>query len=85
MRSPRLPSFNGRLRDECLNAHAFVSTAEAQNILDDRRLDYNHHQHRALQDRTPVEIGSPLVDSRGARESTERRKDRTEPRSQVVR
>ena len=29
-----IESFNGKLRDECLNSHVFVSIAEAQVILD---------------------------------------------------
>jgi putative transposase len=29
-----IESFNGRLRDECLNAHVFGSTIEAQRVLD---------------------------------------------------
>ena len=74
-----IESFNGRLRDECLNAHVFASTIEAQHVLEAWRLDYNHvRPHSSLGDRTPGELGSLLVDSRGARESTARRKDRTE-------
>ena len=37
-----IESFNGRLRDECLNSHVFASVAEAQAILDAWREDYNH-------------------------------------------
>ena len=71
--------FNGRLRDECLNAHIFTSTAEAQSVLDAWRHDYNHvRPHSALQDRTPVEWAHGGVDSRVPRESTATRKDRTE-------
>lgn len=29
-----IESFNGRLRDECLNAHVFASPVEAQRVLD---------------------------------------------------
>ena len=36
-----IESFNGRLRDECLNVHQFVALAEAQHILETWRLDYN--------------------------------------------
>src|SRR2546430_13021239 len=74
-----IESFNGRLRDECLNAHVFVSPVEAQCVLDAWRYDYNHvRPHSALQDRTPVEMGALWVDSRDARESTAARKDRIE-------
>jgi putative transposase len=74
-----IESFNGRLRDECLNAHVFDSPVEAQRVLDAWRHDYNHvRPHSALQDRTPVEMGTLWVDSREARESTAARKDRIE-------
>jgi putative transposase len=74
-----IESFNGRLRDECLNAHVFASTIEAQRVLDAWRHDYNHvRPHSALQDRTPAEMGTLWVDSRAARESTAGRKDRIE-------
>ena len=36
-----IESCNGRLRDECLNVHQFVTFAEAQHILETWRLDYN--------------------------------------------
>ncbi len=74
-----IESFNGRLRDECLNAHVFASTAEAQRVLDAWRHDYNHvRPHSSLQDRTPAAVGALWVDSRVPRESTAARKDRTE-------
>jgi Integrase core domain len=67
------------LRDECLNAHVFNSTIEAQRVLDAWRHDYNHvRPNSALQDRTPGAVGALWVDSRDARESTAARKDRTE-------
>ncbi|CAH1651156.1 hypothetical protein CHELA1G11_10313 [Hyphomicrobiales bacterium] len=34
-------SFNGRLRDECLDEHAFSSLAEARRIIEAWRIDYN--------------------------------------------
>jgi putative transposase len=74
-----IESFNGRLRDECLNVHVFVSTIEAQRVLDAWRADYNHvRPHSALQDRTPVEMGALWVDSREPRESTAMKEDRVE-------
>ena len=36
-----IESFNGRLRDECLNAHWFVSLREAQTVIETWRRDYN--------------------------------------------
>jgi len=51
-----IESFNGRLRDECLNSHLFVSVVEAQRQLDSWRDDYNRvRPHSALGDRTPLE------------------------------
>jgi putative transposase len=74
-----IESFNGRLRDECLNAHVFASTLEAQRVLDAWRHDYNHvRPHSALQDRTPAQWAQSVVDSREPRESTALRKDRVE-------
>jgi putative transposase len=74
-----IESFNGRLRDECLNAHVFASTVEAQRVLDAWRHDYNHvRPHSSLHDRTPAAVGALWVDSREARESTAVRKDRIE-------
>ena len=71
-----IESFNGRLRDECLNVHVFASTSEAQQVLDAWRRDYNQvRPHSALQDRTPAEMGALWVDSRDARESTAVRED----------
>ena len=37
-----IESFNGRLRDECLNANEFASLDEARIILETWRHDYNH-------------------------------------------
>jgi putative transposase len=44
-----IESFNGRLRDECLNVHQFASLAEAQAIIEAWRMDHNHHRlHSSL-------------------------------------
>jgi putative transposase len=52
-----IESFNGRLRDECLNSHVFASVREAQTILDGWRADYNQvRPHSSLRDRTPAEV-----------------------------
>jgi len=49
-----IESFNGRLRDECLNSHVFLSVAEAQHELQRWRDDYNRvRPHSALGDRPP--------------------------------
>ena len=52
-----IESFNGRLRQECLNQHWFLSLADAQARLDDWRKDYNEQRpHSALDNRTPSEF-----------------------------
>lgn len=51
-----IESFNGRLRDECLNVHSFVDLAHAQALLDAWRHDYNHQRpHGPLGHLTPSE------------------------------
>lgn len=51
-----IESFNGRLRDECLNVHTFVDVHHAQQLLEAWRHDYNHHRpHCALGHLTPSE------------------------------
>ena len=50
-------SFNGRLRDECLNETLFSSLAEARAVLAAWRDDYNRvRPHSALANRTPEEF-----------------------------
>ena len=52
-----IESFNGRLRDECLNVHQFASLGEAQAIIEAWRMDYNHRRpHSSLGHLTPNEF-----------------------------
>ena len=52
-----IESFNGRLRDECLNVHQFASLAEAQAIIEAWRVDYNQRRpHSSLGHLTPNEF-----------------------------
>jgi putative transposase len=52
-----IESFNGRLRDECLNGELFFDLADARQKLENWRLDYNEQRpHGALADRTPSEF-----------------------------
>lgn len=39
-----IESFNGRLRDECPNVHAFESIEDARHKLEAWRNDYNQHR-----------------------------------------
>jgi putative transposase len=43
-------SFNGKLRDECLNGELFLSLAEGRYVVDRWRLDYNHHRPHSMLD-----------------------------------
>jgi putative transposase len=55
-------SFNGRLRDECLNETLFTSLAHAWAVLARWQADYNHvRPHLAHQGATPAEIGSRAI------------------------
>lgn len=50
-------SFNGRLREECLNSHWFISMEDAKRAIELWRTDYNENRpHRALENRTPQEF-----------------------------
>ena len=50
-------SFNGRLREECLNSHWFISMQDAKRAIEAWRTDYNENRpHRALENRTPLEF-----------------------------
>ena len=51
-----IESFNGRLRDECLNVETFFDLSAARDKLECWRQDYNHlRPHSALADRSPAE------------------------------
>lgn len=52
-----IESFNGRLRDECVNVHQFASLAEAQAMIEVWRVDYNTRRpHSSLGHLTPSEV-----------------------------
>lgn len=54
-------SFNGRLRDECLNENWFQSLREAREVIEAWREDYNDvRPHRSLGGRTPSEYARTL-------------------------
>jgi putative transposase len=57
-----IESFNGRLRDECLNQHWFLSLDEAKRLTEAWREDYNRvRPHGALGNRTPAEFARPVA------------------------
>jgi len=52
-----IESFNGRLRDECLNAHVFTSIEDARQKIEAWGADYNEHRpHSSLGHLTPREF-----------------------------
>jgi putative transposase len=58
-------SFNGRLRDECLNETLFTSLAHARAVPARWQADYNHvRPHSAHQGATPAEIGRRAITPR---------------------
>ena len=56
-------SFNGKLRDELLDRELFLSMAEARYVVDEWRLDYNHHRpHSGLEWQTPASFAAKIDD-----------------------
>jgi len=59
MQNGYMESFNGKLRDECLNEHVFASLAEARASIEAWRLDYNATRlHSSLGYATPDEFAA---------------------------
>jgi putative transposase len=49
-------TFNGSLRDECLNVHWFESLEDAQEKIENWRIDYNNNRpQQGLKEMTPSE------------------------------
>jgi len=52
-----IESFNGKLRDECLNEHWFLNLKHAQAIIKKWLIEYNQERpHSSLGDMTPYEF-----------------------------
>lgn len=61
MQNGRVESFNGRLRDECLNASWFLTLADAKQKIEAWREDYNGERpHSSLGYQTPEEFARGL-------------------------
>ena len=61
-----IESFNGKLRDECLNQHHFTSLAEAQQQIETWRQEYHTERpHRGLGQRTPAEYAALFTPEEG--------------------
>lgn len=57
-----IESFNGRLRDECLNEHWFLSLTHARTIIEAWRKEYNDERpKKALGGLTPSEYANKLA------------------------
>ena len=59
MQNGFVESFNGRLRDECLNEHLFTNLNEVRQIIEAWRIDYNTNRpHTSLNGLTPTEFAA---------------------------
>ena len=57
-----IESFNGRLRDECLNMHWFDSMTEAARVIERWRVEYNEvRPHSSLGNRAPAAYVAELL------------------------
>jgi len=57
-----IEAFNGRVRDECLNQHWFLSLADARRTIERWRESYNTARpHSSLGGRTPSEYATALL------------------------
>ena len=62
MQNGFVESFNGRLRDECLNEHLFCSYRHARDIIEDWRIDYNlNRPHTSPDGLTPNEFATQSI------------------------
>lgn len=62
-----IESFNGRLRDECLNEHWFLNLTHARSLIERWRIEYNTERpHSALGYLTPEQFVRAHVSSRKA-------------------
>jgi putative transposase len=60
-----IESFNGKIRDECLNENLFISLQEAKRLVEEWREEYNERRpHSSLGGKTPSEV----ADNKGLRE-----------------
>ena len=63
-----IESFNGRLRDECLNVNQFVSLKDAKTKIEAWRRDYNQRRpHSSLGNLTPNEFATHRQEDRTVR------------------
>ena len=61
MENGYIESFNGRLRDECLNAELFSDLLDARRKLEAWRRDYNEHRpHSSIGNLKPIEFANSV-------------------------
>ena len=73
MQNGFMESFNGKLRDECLNEHVFGSLISARRIIEDWRVDYNElRPHSSLGYQTPEEFTAAWAAADTANEAVPR-------------
>jgi putative transposase len=66
--NPFIESFNGSLRDECLNTNWFMSLQDAQEKIETWRQDYNHFRpHSSLDDVPPALFAKQFYESQPSR------------------
>jgi putative transposase len=66
--NPFIESFNGSLRDECLNTNWFMSLEDAKEKIETWRQDYNHFRpHSSLADVPPVLFARQFYESQPSR------------------
>ena len=64
--NPYIESFNGKLRDECLNVEVFLDLLDARRKLGAWRRDYNENRpHSSIGNLTPVEYANSVREQRG--------------------
>ena len=57
-----IESFNGKLRDECLNENEFINLQHARELIETFRDDYNQlRPHSSLGDLTPAEFAAKIA------------------------
>jgi putative transposase len=57
-----IESFNGRLRDECLNERWFVDLRDARRTIEAWRVEYNvARPHSGLAGRTPADFAETFL------------------------
>lgn len=70
MENGYIESFNGRLRDELLNAELFSDLLDARQKLEAWRRDYNEHRpHSSIGNLTPIEFATSVRTSKGPKEA----------------